>query len=56
PLERLHERNSYDGPGIGLAICKKIVSRHNGKISVTSKIGEGSKFTIILPKRQPTSS
>ena len=56
PLERLHGRNSYDGSGIGLAICKKIVSRHNGKISVTSKIGEGSKFTIILPKRQPTSS
>ena len=52
PLERLHGRSSYEGTGIGLAICKKIVSRHSGIITVRSKLGEGSKFTITLPKRQ----
>ena len=56
PLERLHGRSAYEGTGIGLAICKKIVSRHGGKISVNSQLGEGSKFTVTLPKRQPDAS
>ena len=56
PLERLHGRSSYEGTGIGLAICKKIVSRHSGKISVKSQLGEGSKFTVTLPKRQTDAS
>ncbi len=56
PLERLHGRSSYEGTGIGLAICKKIVSRHRGKITVKSQLGEGSKFIVTLPKRQPEAS
>ncbi len=56
PLERLHGRSSYEGTGIGLAICKKIVSRHRGKITVKSQLGDGSKFTVTLPKRQPEAS
>jgi PAS domain S-box-containing protein len=48
-FERLHTRNEYEGTGIGLAICKKIVENHNGYISVHSKEGEGTVFTIFLP-------
>lgn len=56
PLERLHGRSSYEGTGIGLAICKKIVSRHEGKITVKSELGKGSKFIVTLPKRQTEAS
>jgi two-component system, chemotaxis family, sensor kinase Cph1 len=49
PFQRLNSKSSYEGSGIGLAICKKIMDIHHGSISVKSKIGEGSTFTLTLP-------
>lgn len=51
-FQRLHTRNEYQGTGIGLAVCKKIVEKHNGIIKVSSKQNEGTVFTIILPVNQ----
>lgn len=48
-FQRLHSRTEYEGSGIGLAICKRIVELHNGKISVQSKVDEGTTFIIELP-------
>ncbi len=44
--------HKYEGSGIGLAICKKIANRHGGMISATSKVGQGSTFTVTLSKHQ----
>ena len=48
-FQRLHTRDSYEGTGIGLALCKKIVENHNGQISVSSVLGKGTSFKIVLP-------
>jgi len=48
-FQRLHSRNQYEGTGIGLALCRRIVERHRGTITAVSTLGTGSKFLIKLP-------
>lgn len=52
PFQRLHSRFEYEGSGIGLSICKKIVDMHHGTIEVESKLEEGSTFIIKLLKAE----
>ena len=49
-FKRLHSTQNFEGTGIGLALCKKIIDLHHGDIQIDSKMGEYTKFTVILPK------
>jgi light-regulated signal transduction histidine kinase (bacteriophytochrome) len=51
-FQRLHGKNNYEGAGIGLSICRRIVERHNGNITAKGIPGKGAKFIITLPIKQ----
>ncbi len=52
PFQRLHGRLEYEGTGMGLAVCRRIVERHGGTLTAESAPGEGARFLITLPVRQ----
>lgn len=51
PFQRLRGRSEYEGAGLGLAICRRIVDRHSGAVAVTSEPGRGTTFRVTLPVR-----
>ncbi len=54
-FQRLHGRSDYEGTGMGLAICRKIVERHHGTITARSEPQRGATFIVSLPEKQPSS-
>jgi PAS domain S-box-containing protein len=55
-FQRLHGRSQYEGTGVGLALCRKIVERHQGTITASSQIEQGATFIVTLPVTQMKSS
>ncbi|MEZ0611280.1 CHASE3 domain-containing protein [Fibrella sp. WM1] len=52
-FQRLHSKTNYEGTGIGLAICKRVITHHNGYITAQSREGAGTTFIVLLPEKQP---
>ena len=50
PFRRLSARHEYEGSGMGLAICKRIIEQHEGEISIESQVGQSTTFVVKFPK------
>lgn len=56
PFQRLHSKSDYEGSGIGLAICRRILKQYGGELTATSTPGKGSMFFVTLPRTMPGES